>query len=272
VNAEQISAPTLVSEWIVNSSRNAEFYIFPDGDTTVVKHVALGREYVIRNGGRPVSISPDGMHLLWQVFDREGEFDLRHSQTWLANIDGSQARIVGETIGFGESRWIDDHRLLLVGLPLEPRTLVSISVLELESDQGDADVRSLAQVNHPRGTLLSPAGEWLVYYLAFQSDPQDDGLWIVPTDGHSVPLKLDFFGSYRWRDDQRLLFVPLNSESDSHVFWEYDVLDHTSQPLTNPAQTAFRITNNDWVVSPDGQHIVFVNAADHNLWLIDLVE
>jgi Tol biopolymer transport system component len=48
------------------------------------------------------------------------------------------------------------------------------------------------------------------------------------------------------------------------------VLSGASRPLTDPTVTSLKIANNDWAVSPDGRYVVFVNAADHNLWLLDL--
>ena len=143
--------PSLMSEWIVSPAGGGDFYVYPDGNSTVVQRVATGERHVIDNGGRTVSVSPDGQRLLWQVIDRRGDFDQRRSQTWVANVDGSQARVVGETAGLGESQWIDAQRILLVGVPLQDRPAVAIAALDLGTIEGDDSPLELAQVTLGRG-------------------------------------------------------------------------------------------------------------------------
>jgi Tol biopolymer transport system component len=270
VDVERGGPPTLLTQWIVSRSGDGAFYVYPDQDKTIVEQVTNREKYVIANGGRPVSVSPDGQRLLWQVTDQRGDFDRRRGQIWVANVDGTDARIVAETVGLGQSQWIDKERILLVGGPLENLPYVSVAALTLgTAENGDQRIE-LAQAVRPRGALVSPEGNWLVYYLTFQPDAADDGLWLVSTDASQPPRKLDFFGSYRWRDEAHLLYVPLEPGVESHTLWEYDLVSAESRRLTDPARVSFKIANNDWDVSPDGRHVVFVNAADHNLWLIEL--
>ncbi len=270
VSVDNIEPPVLISEWIVSTSENGEYYVYPDGNTTIVQRAATGEEYVIPNGGRQVSVSPDGQRLMWQVTDRQGDFDKRSSQTWVADIDGGNPRSVGETVGLSWSEWIDDQRILMVGLPLDELPLVSIGTLTLGSGPESDQLVLLAHVARPRETLLSPHGTWLVYVLAFQDNPEDDGIWLVPTDGSLLPQKLDFFGGFHWRDETHILYVPMEPGVESHVLWEYDIETGESRPLTDPERHPFKIANNDWVVSNDGRYIAFVNATDRNIWLIDL--
>jgi hypothetical protein len=270
VEVERHGPPELLSEWVVNTSDSGGLYYYPDGNTTVVENASTGVKHVIENGGRLVAVSPDDQRLLWQVFDRRGDFDRRRSQTWVANVDGSGARAVGETVGYSWSEWIDGERVLLVGLPLSDSPLVGIAALTLDTNGNDDQLVELARVARPQETLVSPGGNWLVYLLTLQADLRDDGLWLVPTNGSQLPRKLPFFGSYRWRDDAHLLFVPMELHVDSHSLWEYDVISDSARRLTDPTQTRFRIANNDWAVSSDGRYAVFVSAADHNLWLFDI--
>jgi hypothetical protein len=270
VDVERLGPPTLVTEWIVNTSGDGAFFVYPDGATTIVQRAATGEKYVVANGGRAVDVSPGGQWLLWQVMEQRGDFDRRRSQIWVANVDGSDARVVAETVGYSWSQWIDDRRILLVGLPLEDLPFVTIAALTLGPEESSDQLVELARVARPRGTSISPEGNWLVYYLTFQSNPDDDGLWVVPTDGSRPPRKLDFFGSWRFRDDMHLLYAPLEPGVESHTLWEYDLLSGERQRLTDPAETPFKIANGDWSCSPNGRYVVFVNAADHNLWLMDL--
>jgi hypothetical protein len=270
VDVTLLGSPVLLADRIVSTTGSDAFYVFPYRNTTVLEEVATGARHVIRNGGRPVSASPDGQHVLWQVFDRRGDYDRRRSQTWVADLDDSNRRVVGETLGMGESQWIDGRRVLLTGLPNDDPASVSIAALTLGDAESADTLIELAQVARPKGTLLSPSGSWLVYYLPFQLDPQDDGLWLVPTDGSQAPRQLGFFGAYRWRSDTSLLYIPMDPGADHHTLWEYDVLSGEGWQLINGTTSAFKVAANDWAVSRDGHYITFVSAADHNLWLIDL--
>jgi hypothetical protein len=258
----------------VETTGGGEFYVYPEGNVTMLQRVATGEQYTIANGGRPVSVSPDGQLALWQVISQSGDFDKRRNQTWVSNVDGSQARVVAETVGLADSQWAAARRVLLVGLPLEDQPyLSSIAVLTLDPT-GDDQLLQIAHVSRPWGLLLSPHGHWLAYFLSFQSDPAQNGLWVVPTDGSLPPRKLNVFGSYRWRPSTSsgpsLLYVPQELDTPSHALWEYDVISGEHHRLTDPELTSFKIANNDWAVSPDGRYVVFLRARDHNLWLIDL--
>jgi hypothetical protein len=262
--------PELVSERVARVSANDEFYVYPEGNVTVVERRGTGETYRVANGGREVKISPDGTRLLWQVFERRGDFDKRLAQTYVSDLDGSNARLVGETLGIVESEWIDAQHILLAGVPLGDSSSVGVAAVTLGTDANNDTLVELAHVARPQKLLLSPQGTFLVFLLSFQADPERDGLWIVRTDGSEAPKKLGFFGSYRWRDDSHLLYVPFALGAESHAFWEYGVLTARTRRLTDPSYAAFRIANSDWNISPNGQYIVFVNAIDRNLWLIDL--
>jgi hypothetical protein len=287
---QRFGPPSLISQWIVSGlgasdlyvfpdgnsklvvdpSGDGGFYAYPDGNVTIIQRATTGDKYIIRNGGRRATVSPDGHRLLWQEIDRRGEFDTRRSRVWVANVDGSDARTVGETIGIHPSAWIDGQRVLVVGAPLEKPPGVSIAALSLGATPSHDRLQVLAQVSSPREAVVSPEGNWLVYSLAFQRDPGDDGLWLVPTDGSQPSRKLSFFGGFQWRDDTHLLYIPMELGAESHTLWEYDVLRDATRRLTDPTQTKFKVAQNDWTVSRNGRYVAFVNAADHNLWLIDL--
>ena len=86
------------------------------------------------------------------------------------------------------------------------------------------------------------------------------------------PQKLPFFGAYRWRNNQRLIYVSLDPEANSHEFYEYNILTKKIQPLF-PGGTNLTIANNDWQVSPDGHKITFVAAkgmALDGIWVLDI--
>lgn len=41
----------------------------------------------------------------------------------------------------------------------------------------------LARAERLRGQVLSPSGQWIVYYITFDDNPAQNGLWLVRTDG-----------------------------------------------------------------------------------------
>jgi hypothetical protein len=113
----------------------------------------------------------------------------------------------------------------------------------------------------------------MVYYVSLEVETEKNGVWLLdledPSDG---PEKLSFFGTYRWRDDRRLVYVPFDPDASSHRFYEYSVLTGQTRELY-PDGTSLTIANNDWRVSPDGRQIVFV-AADgtelDGIWVLDM--
>jgi hypothetical protein len=260
----------LITERIATVTGGGDFFVYPEGNNAVVQHAASGAIYVIPNGGRPISVSPDGQRLLWQTVEQSGDYDKRRGEIWVSQLDGSNPRMAGETVGFAWSEWIDAARILLVGVPYADQPLVGITALILGDSAADDQMVELARVARPRETLVSPDGRWLVYMLAFQEDPADDGIWIVPTDGSRPAWKMRFFGAFHWQDGDHLLYVPMEPGAESHAFWVYDVEANAYRRLTDPLQTTFKIANNDWSVSGDGRYVAFVNAQDHNLWVIEL--
>jgi hypothetical protein len=271
VSVTRPGPPRRVSERVLELSSNGEFFLYPEGNRTVVHHIETNQVYFIENGGRQVLVSPDGNRLLWQETGRTGNFDERRSEHWVSDVNGENVRQIGATVGYSWSEWIDSERVLLVGAPLDDLPFVSLQAMTLGQRSESDGLVELARVTRPRETLVSPGGAWVVFVLTFQSDPDQDGIWLVPTDGSQAPLKLPFFGGFHWRDDGHLLFVPLEADAAHHTLWEYDVVSQDERPLTDPQHTPYRIANNDWTVSPDGRYIVFLSAEDHNLWLLDLL-
>jgi Tol biopolymer transport system component len=124
-----------------------------------------------------------------------------------------------------------------------------------------------------RGLAFSPDRRYLVYYVSFQPDTVKNGLWLLDlqqTDPQ--PQKRPFFGSYRWRDTQRLLYIPFDPAAAGHNFYEYNVLTGQSRPLF-PGGTGLTVANNDWRVSPDGRSLALVAdkaGALDGIWLLSL--
>lgn len=270
VPAEGGAAPQFVTDRLGLYSPDRTLLAYPAGGDTFIERLVgdgTGERWPVGNGGRPVDFSPDGTRLAWQTASTARNFDNRVVSIWLANVDGTSRQVVAELTGGGLAGWFPDGQRLLV-----TRRDLAADVVELAAlDLATGSVASIAREYQLRGTLLSPAGEWLAYQVTFSGDPARDGLWVARTDGTGA-RRLELYGAYRWRAEGRLLVVPLEPGAGSQRLVEFDAATGTGRPLTDPAQTPLTIANGDWSLSPDGRRFVFVNAADRNLWMLDLPE
>jgi hypothetical protein len=120
---------------------------------------------------------------------------------------------------------------------------------------------------------LSPDRRYLVYYVTFEPDTEKNGVWLLDLQAAKpAPEKLPFFGSYRWRDNEHLIYVPFDPEATEHNFYEYDIRTGQTRSLF-PAGTNLIIANSDWQVSPDGSKIALVaakGAALDGIWVLEI--
>jgi hypothetical protein len=268
--------PELVTERIAYYSPDMTLASEIEDDATVIERVektpvaegnGAQEAWKVPTGGRPVSISPGQKRITWQVSDEDLPSERRVTQIWVANLDGSDAQMVTSLPRGGFSGWVSDDTLLLSGretLQSEEQVLFTLSLV-------DGRRLELARGKRLRGGLLSPGGSWLVYMIALDEDTQQNGVWLIGTDGSGQrKLDGDLFGAYQWRDARRLLIVPFRPEATSHEIWQLDVEMGQARRLTDPEQIPFKIANGDWSVSPDGRYVAFVESRDHNIWLLRL--
>jgi Tol biopolymer transport system component len=139
----------------------------------------------------------------------------------------------------------------------------TLRVLDAQNSQS----RVLARALNFRNLGISPGGRWIAYTIAFDSAARD-GLFVMDAKTGQTK-RVPWFGSYRWRDANRIAYVPLELKSSSHRVLEYDVRTDQSRALI--ALNA-KISNDQWQPSPDGQRLMFVNAADNNIYALALKE
>ena len=263
------ATPSLIDEIIGFRSFDRTIVATMDGNLARFIDESSGEGWATDTGGNWPRFSPDNSQILWSATDREGPYDRRRSDIWLASLDGSDPRLLLSVTGGSFVDWLPDSRHILLldreNLDEEDRTLM---VYDLASDQRI----NIAKEKRLRGLEVSPGGIWLAYFLTFADNPDRNGIWVASTDGtKQFQLDAPGFGAYRWRDDDTLLYIPMRSSpEESMQVWAIDVETNQSTPLTDPASIIFSISNGDWEVSPDGQHIVFVNSVDQNIWLITL--
>ena len=118
----------------------------------------------------------------------------------------------------------------------------------------------------------------MVYLVRFNDNSDENGIWLLDLqDPNLEPQPLPFFGAYRWRDNQHLVYVPFDPEADSLTFYEYDVVSGETRPLFphDGSSLNLAIANNDWQISPDGTKIAMVAAKDaklYGIWILDIGE
>jgi hypothetical protein len=231
-----------------------------------VERWADGERWEIPNEGREVCFSPSGQFIEWEIMSRGIEFpDLRQQAVWVANYNGKDAHEVVTIMGGEFVGWINGEEEILVTGRLAPYGPSGIWRILLGNGAGQL----LLEMDSVRSPLLSPNGEWLAFTVAFDTQEERNGLWVMRTDG-SFSKKLDLFGAYRWRREGELLVIPLDLEHPGPALWQVDVINGKSWRLIDPLHTSWQIASNDWQPSPDGEKIVFRSAEDQNLWVLEL--
>jgi Tol biopolymer transport system component len=264
------STPQMITERLGIYSPDGALVAYPSRTEgmTVIERLADGEAWEIDTDGRSPSFTPDNRRITWRVFNDDAPSDNREEVMWLANVDGSDAHILLQARRTNLLTWLPDDKLLA------SRRIPGGSNEEwfiLSPDEGSET--KLIQVPRPRGLALSPDRRYLVYYVTFEPEAEKNGLWLVDLqDAKPVPQKLPFFGSYRWRDDGRLIYVPFDPAASEHNFYEYNVRTGQTRSLF-PAGTNLMIANSDWRISPDGRKIALVAGKGTTLdgvWVLEL--
>jgi hypothetical protein len=253
----------------VYSSDNAYVaYPNPTNGMAVVERLADNQTWEIDTQEHDLNFSPDNQHILWTAFDENAFSDNRDEIVWYANIDGSNPKAILHERRTDPIGWLSNDALLV------SRRIPGSSASQLfKLSVKDGRQTELLEVPQMRGLTFSPDRRYAVYYVTFEKEAAKNGLWLVDLQSPKPTAeKLPFFGAYRWRDDNRLIYVPFDPQATDHDFYEYNVLTGQSRALF-PGGTHLLIANNDWRVSPDGRKIVLVaaNGAEFDgVWVLDL--
>ncbi|MEW5870431.1 MAG: hypothetical protein AB1894_14240 [Chloroflexota bacterium] len=260
--------PRLVTDKLGLYSTDMRLRAFLQSGRTTVERLSDGVRWTIPNNGRMPYFSPDGEWLAWNAGESGPPDDTARRQVWVSRVDGSQAQRLIDLTGGSMQAWLPDGRLLVSQRMQSPASGQALFALALQGENA-GELVELARGQRLRAITISPQGSWLAYVVAFSGDPAQDGLWLLHLSS-GERRRLDLFGSFRWRDDQRLLLVPLDLSQPPHRLLQIEAASGQVIDLTDPALTSFKIANGDWSVSPDGRRLVFVSAQDQNIWLLEL--
>jgi hypothetical protein len=227
--------------------------------------LADGSWWTVYTAGREARLSPSGAFVAWDVVSRGiSHPDVREHALWIAEVTGSKPRKLAAVIGGGLVGWGAGETALIATGRMGDAGKEGVWAIPLDG----TPPKLLHEVLRPRDPLLSPGGGWLAFYVAFTGDSGQNGLWVLRTDGTSLS-KVTPFGAYRWRSEGRLLLIPLG-EGVAPTLFEVDAALGQALQLTDPLRTALPIANNDWIVSPDGEHLAFTSWTDRAIWVLDL--
>jgi murein DD-endopeptidase MepM/ murein hydrolase activator NlpD/Tol biopolymer transport system component len=263
-------APELVTERLGFYSPDGSLIAYPDRSkgVAIIERLADGQKWQIETQERSLSFTPDSQGVIWTTYDQDAPRDSREETIWLADVDGSNVRAVFSARRTDPIAWLTDNELLMIRRRAGTSD-IQLFKLSLESGRQSRLVSGARM----RGLAFSPDKRHLVYYVTFEQKAGKNGTWLLDLQNPQQPAeKLPFFGTYRWRDNQRLIYVPLDLEATSHDFYEYDILTKETKPLF-PNGTDLTIANNDWRVSPDGRQIALVAAQGTELdgvWVLDI--
>ncbi|GAB5491528.1 MAG: hypothetical protein Phog2KO_17430 [Phototrophicaceae bacterium] len=246
-------------------------YYSPDFSHTVtafpnaiqIQNIASAETWTIENPLTIPSINADNSRLLWLIEGGNsvpGQ-DSPINDIYISDMRSENSQLIASEEGIS-AMWLDANRLLL-SIDDDPFTQLDIY------DIRDNSRYTLGSWYRPRGFSIAPNGERLMFYLAYQPDPQNNGVYWLDIAENAVPVRVDWFGAYRWRDENSLFYIPFDLNSDSHQLMLYDIPSNSSRQLTDPTQT-FTIMDGRWSVNADGTRILFRNAQDRNLWLMEI--
>jgi Tol biopolymer transport system component len=268
VTATLSQSPQVIGR-VGNYSPDGSLISYRQASQTIIENLKTGAASIIPNDGHEVIFAPDNKHIAWEAEAISGPYDQRQNNIYLANLDGRAAARITKVYGGGLIGFAPQGlKTLFYGRPsLEVHTR-TLTLLDLTTNVA-VDLVSAERLG---GISLSNNGTWLAYFITFDADKTRNGIWLQRADGSNA-RRLDQWGAYQWRDDSHLLIIPqritLRADRSFDVY-EIDATSGASKLLLDGSITPLNILNNDWRVSPDGHYIVFLNAADRNLWVVKI--
>ncbi|MEO1644154.1 MAG: M23 family metallopeptidase [Chloroflexota bacterium] len=235
-----------------------------DDATAQITHYSTGDMWSLVTGGAIPVLNTDNSRLLW--INENGDFvpglAEPESEVVVSDASGENARIITSQAGL-DARWLDADRLLL---SISERPYTQLDVYDVRDDSR----YTLGRWHRPRSISIAPGGERLMFYLASQPNPADTGVYWMDIAPDTVPQRVSWFGSYRWRDANTAFVIPYNPDTEIHQLMLFTLSDSSMRPLTNPQTQPFTVMDGRWSVNADGTHILFRNANDRNLWMMDI--
>ncbi len=250
---------------VVRLSPSEQFAIL-SGTPTRLEDLTSGERVSIASNA--VFFSPSEKQIAWTTSNQSARFDTVQSNVFVADLirkprlQLKNTRVVATLYGGGLSGWLNEKELLLSGkrqANTRDRTLMR---LELRSK----NLKIFSSALNFRGITIAPNGQYVLYYIAFDSKTRN-GLYLLNAQTGSTQ-KLPWFGAYRFRDANRVVFIPMKNDQ-THILLEWDIRNAAQRKLVD-LQT--KVAVDDWQVSPNGSSMVFVSTSNRALQVVHLPE
>jgi Tol biopolymer transport system component len=229
------------------------------------------RSWVLNGVGSMVFVSPDGKQIAYDGRNTQEPLyaNRRRSSITVAELDGSNPRVLATIFGGGIVDWFPDGtRLLMLGT----ETLGAPRPALWHVDVATGAVEKLDEAAHMRNISISPDGAWVVFLTLFEENPIWNTTWAMNVHT-GEQQRLDFVGRYEWKSTEAatLVYVPLrDSAEEGFAVWQLDVASEERVQLVDPVQTPLFIANGDWALAPDGKRLAFVSSEDYSIWLVEM--
>jgi hypothetical protein len=233
------------------------------GSWALITRLADGNQWAVETGGAVPSINSDNSALLVARTSDvllPGE-DTPRTTVWVSDMMGGNQRVIADVTGV-TGMWLDNMRVLLWQRTPDAMTHLFVH------DTAQGQSVGLASFTFLRGLTVAPGGGRLMFYLAYQDDPNASGVYTLETQPGAQPQRLLWFGAWRWRDMDSVYYVPF-TPGQPHMLHAYHIPSSTDFALTDPVITPFAIANGDWSVSADGSRVAFWNARDQTTWVLE---
>ncbi|MDX2159813.1 MAG: M23 family metallopeptidase [bacterium] len=228
------------------------------GGQTVITQTLTGESWSVETGGALAALSADNSQLLWIV---QGLVSLPggeepQNQVWISGARGENARMIAAEAGLS-AQWLDSARVMLSRRVILTTT---IGVYDAAADQAFV----LGAWERVRALTVAPGGGRLMFYLAYQADAAQDGVYVIETQPNAQAEKLTWFGAWRWRDADSAYYIPFEPESPQQRIHLYHLNTGEDRRLIDNLM----IADGDWSVSADGRQIAYRNLADRTVWVL----
>ncbi|GAA4012505.1 hypothetical protein GCM10022631_25350 [Deinococcus rubellus] len=259
VSAAGNAAPSVRFSRIAFYSSDLKYAGIPQGNSMVVERLSDRKRWTLPTQGERLLWGPDGQ-VAYTISAQSGNYDRRVGRVYVTTL-GETPRAVATVYGGGAVSWLDASTLLVSGKASALIRDRQLFTLKMQSGAR----RVLVTALNPRGVQTSPDGKWVAYSVTFDSTGRN-GMFVQPTSGGAA-RKLDWFGSYQWRDAQNLVYIPLTLNVPTHIVRNYDLKSNQSRPLLD---LGAKVQSDQWQVSPDGAKVAFRRAGDGNIYVAKL--
>ncbi len=244
-----------------------EFTAIAEGDELRLERTSDGEVWRFDTGGEGLVISADGGRAAWAL--EMGRYvpgqEPPSLQHMMADLTSGEVVAVEVPDDYALSDWTENDRWLLY---LQSRDSDQTRIITFDPDTGASE--PLFEGVRLRNGRTSPGGRWHVVMRVYEDNPSGNGLYLLATDGSPGPRKLQQFGSYKWRDGDRLLIVPQEPGEPSMRLLELDARTGSVTAVTDPAATPFAIAAGEWSVAPNGSKVAFRSSVDDAIWVLAL--